>query len=239
MPWLWANTEYSIREIQHTPSTAYTKYTIHQVLQKLSITSFQDQLSRTPSLSVISHLSSFGGSWCTQLSTFPWLSGNKWIESQLPSPLPPNPPPPDRLPPSTLLISIYHGTQVHLQTHRLTAFQFPLMWHPRAFSNLLDHGSEVHTIMGSWSISKSAWSWPPSASLSSLNHSLPVHLSNCSVTASKCMSGFTQSQHPCSTPNLVDHGLQVHHLVHTTKASKWILEFIQLGFPGASMSTLM
>jgi len=44
----------SKHQVQHTPSTAYTKYSIHWVLHTLCTTSSQDRLSPAPSQSLIS-----------------------------------------------------------------------------------------------------------------------------------------------------------------------------------------
>jgi len=116
----------------HIPNTAYTEYCIHRVLHTLSTTYTEYYI--IPKFTVfhsqaVSHLSSLGGPCCTKLSIFPQLQVNQWIESQLPSGLPPNPLHPDRPlphwpPPSTPLISIDHGLQVHLQTCSITASKY-------------------------------------------------------------------------------------------------------------------
>ena len=94
-----AYTEYCIHRVLHTPSTAYTEYCIHRVLHHPKI----DYLALPASLS------SRGWRCCTQLSTFPQLKRNQWIESQLPSRLPPKLPPPDWLPPGTPPTLLDHG----------------------------------------------------------------------------------------------------------------------------------
>jgi len=89
IPWSWLNTENSIQQLQHHPKI--------------------DSLPLSASLTLPASFPSLGGCCCTQLSTFPQLQVNQWIESQLPSRLPPN-----RPLPSTLLISLDYSLQVHL-----------------------------------------------------------------------------------------------------------------------------
>jgi len=61
-----------------------------------------------------------------------------------------------------------------------------------------------------------ARSWPAtSTSPNSVNHSLPVHLQTRSITASKCISEFTQSCSRIASPNSLDHGLGVYFWVHS------------------------
>jgi len=156
-----------------TPSTAYPEHCIwHQALHHPKI----------DCLPLPASLSSLGGADCTQLSTFPRLPVNQWIESQLPSHLPPDLPPPDRSPPSTPPISIDHGLQVHLQTRSITA--------SKCISELHDHGLQMHLQTRSIAASKCISEF-----------SL--------ITASKCISEFTRSRPPSASPNSLDHGLQV------------------------------
>jgi hypothetical protein len=148
----------------------------------------------------------------TQLSSFPQLQINKWIESQLPLCLPPNRPPPSAPP-----ISHDHGLQVHLQTRSVTASEciseFPPSRPPSGSPNSLDYGLLAHlrtrSITASKCISILAWSRPPSGSPNSLDHGLPVHLHPQSITASKCISQFTRSRPPSASPNWFDHPLEV------------------------------
>jgi len=182
MQWSWVNAGCSIHRVLHTPSTA----------------SSQDRLSPAAS-----QLSSLGGPYCTQLSTFPRLRVNQWIESQLPSHLPPDLPPPNRLPPSTPPISIDHGLQVYLQTRRITAFKFARSRTPSAYL-------QTRSIAASQCISKLARSRPKSASPNSLYHGLQVHLWAHSISASKCISKLARSRPQSASLNSLDHGLQVH-----------------------------
>jgi len=99
--------------------------------------------------------------------------------------------------------SLDHGLQVHLSTSSITASQciskLARSWPPSVSPDSLDYGLQVHMIMPFKCISKLARSWPPSASLSSLNLSLQVHLHTRSITASKCISEFTQSPSPSAS----------------------------------------
>jgi len=163
-------TEYSIHRVQHTPSTAYTEYSIHRVQHTLS-TAYtacciipRSTVSRSQP---VSHLSA--DYVCTQFSTFPQLQVNQWIESQLPSHLPPELLPPDWPPPSTPPISLDHSLRVHLQTRSITA------------SNCIFKLTRLQ---------------PPSASPVSVNDGLQVHLQI--RTASMCMSALARLGPPNS-----------------------------------------
>jgi len=151
MPSSWVNTEYSIHQVQHHP-----------------------KIDRLP---LPASFSSLGGC-CTQLSTFPQLQVNQWIESQLPSCLPQN-----RSPPCTPPISLDRSLQVHLQTRLIPAskciFWVQAISASRRISRLArwlpasshDHGLEVH-------ISKLTPSRPPSESPKSLDYGLHKCISN-------------------------------------------------------------
>jgi len=63
--------------------------------------------------------------------------------------------------------------------------------------------------------SKLGPSRPQSAYVSSIDHGLQVHLWTRSITASQCISEFTQSWSPIASPNPLDHGLGVNLWVHS------------------------
>jgi hypothetical protein len=134
-----AYTEDSIHRVQHTPSTAYPVYCIQHV-------------QHHPKINCLLHaasLSSCGRPCWTQLSTFPQLRVDQWMESQLPSCLPPQLLVPDTFPPSTAPMTLDHGLKVYLQTRSITA--------SKCISNLAQ--------------------WPPpSASRNSYHYTLQVHL---------------------------------------------------------------
>jgi len=117
MPLSWLHTEYSILQVLHHPTI--------------------DSLLLQPSLPPL------GGCCCTQLSTFWQLQVNKWIESRLPSRLPPNRPlactPP---------IPLDHSLQVHPQTRSIPASLcisgFTQSRSPSASLSSLDPGLQLH-----------------------------------------------------------------------------------------------
>jgi len=87
-------------------------------------------------------------SCCTQLTTFPLLQVNKWIESELPSRLSLDLPDPQRPPRVSPPILIDHGIQVHLQTRLITASdcisQFTRSQHSSASPNSLNHSLQLN-----------------------------------------------------------------------------------------------
>jgi len=221
--------------VQHTPSTAYTEYSIHRVQQTMSTayTAYCVIPRSTVSCSQpVSHL--LADHVCTQFSTFPQLWVNQWIESQLPLRLPPELPSPDWPPPdwppldwpppSTPPISLDHGLQVHLRTRSIAASKsiskLARLLPPSASLNLLDYGLQVHHPIRSITVSKwisnLAWIWPPC----SHHHCLQVHLQICSIRASKCISKLVRLRPPGSH----DQGLQVHPQTRSLTASKYILK---------------
>jgi len=207
MQWTWVNAGCSIHRVLHTPSTG----------------SSQDQLSPATS-----QLSSLGGPYCTQLSTFPRLRVNQWIESQLPSHLPSDLPPPNRLPASTPPISIDHGLQVYLQTRRITAFKFASSRTPSAYL-------QTRSIAASKCISKLARSRPKSASPNSLDHALKVHLSTRSITASKYIAndrrrvygdtGVTEVDWATGSTYSGDPGVDRHHIIFISSGTTQLRGF--------------
>jgi hypothetical protein len=106
-----AYTEYSIHQVKHTPSTAYTEKCIHRVLRHPIINC----------LLLPAGFSSRRRPCCTQLSTFPQLQVNKWIESQLPARLPPDLPAPNWLSQSTPPFLQDYVHKVHLKARSITA----------------------------------------------------------------------------------------------------------------------
>ena len=206
MPWSWLNNEYSIHQVQHHPK-----------INSLQLPASFPLPARFPSL----------GGWCfTQLSTFPQLQVNQWIECQLPLHHPPN-----WLLRSTPPILVDHSLQVHLQTCSITASQciseFTQSWSPIASPTSLNHDLQVHlhtrSIVGSQWISKLALSRPPSASLSSLDFGLQVHLQTRLIMASECISEFTQSCPPSASLSSLNLGLQVHLSTRPITPSKYIV----------------
>jgi len=172
----------SEHQVQHTPSTAYTKYSIHRALHHPNIHCF----------SLPASLSSFGRPCCTQFSTFLQLRINQWLESQLPLCLPSELLPPDWPPPSTPPIWLNHGLQAHLQTLSITASKCITELAPSqpvsASPNSVDHDLQVHlqTHLNTASkcCSKLAPLQPPGVS----RHLHDYRLQVCPITTSKCIT---------------------------------------------------
>jgi len=192
MPWSWLNTEYTIHQVQHHPKI--------------------DSLPLTASFLLPPSFPSLSGCCCTQLSTIPQLQVNQWIESQLPSRLPP-----DRPLRSAPPISLDYSLQVHLQTRLIMVSQciseFTRSRSPIASPTSLDHGLPVHLWVHSISVSNPisnvAESRTPSASPNSLHHSLQVHLSVSSISATECISQHTRSRPPSTSLMIGDGFTQI------------------------------
>jgi hypothetical protein len=176
----------SYHHVQHTPRTA----------------SCHDWLSPAPSQSLCR-------SCCTKFSTFPQLQVNQWIETQLPSRLPPELQPADCQPQSTLPISLDAGLQVHLPTYSITASKCISELTHLQPPSVHDHGLQVHiqtlSITTSKCISELARLWPASLH----NHGLQMHLQTHLIMASKCISRLARSWPPSASPSFLDHSLQV------------------------------
>ena len=201
MPWSWLNTEYSIHHVQHHPKI--------------------DSLQLPANFPLPASSPSLGGCCCTQLSTFPQLQVNQWIESQLPLWLPPN-----QLLPNTPPISLDHSLQVHYQTRSIAASQCIselMITALKCISKLAplqppgsrDHGLQLHlqtrAITASKCISTPARTWLHSASPNSLHHGLQMHRQTRSIMGSTSICKLTRSQPPNASLNLLNHDLQVHH----------------------------
>jgi hypothetical protein len=65
-----------------------------------------------------------------------------------------------------------------------------------------------------------------------------LHLQTPSITASKCISEFTQSQSRIASPNSLDHGLEVHLQTHSITDSQCISKLAQSRPPSESLSSL-
>jgi len=142
-------------------------------------------------------LSALSRPWCSQFSTFPQSWVNHWIDSQLPSDIPPNVLPPDWPPPDFLRPD-------SLPADWPPSDQSPPD-HPRPSTPpiLIDHGLQVYlwtcSTSASKCISEFTWSRPPSASPISLVCGLQVHLWGNSISVPKCISKHTRSWPPCTS----------------------------------------
>ena len=192
----------SWHRVQHTPSTAYTEYSIDRVQHTPNTAYTQDCLSSlhfhdfelTPECSFSFRHASLQDPLPSASS--PWeLKGkvtlshshgceltNWWKESQHPAWRPSTASQYSsklaRLRPPN---SLDHGIQVYLQTCSITASKcfYTLAWSqpPSASPNSLDHSLQVYLYTRPITASKFPWSWPPSASPNSLDHGLGVYLS--------------------------------------------------------------
>jgi len=214
-----AYTKYSIHRVQHTPSTTYTEYCIHHILYHPKI----------DCLTLPATLSSFSRPCCTQFSTFPQSRVNQWMESPLPSCIPPELPSAYCPPPSTPPISHDHGLQVHLPTGSITTC--------KCISNLLDHSlrwdPNVHSIPASQCMSRLTQSWPPNASLSSLNLGLQLNLRTRLMMASKCFTKFAQLCPRSASLSSLELGLLMRVQTRSITASQCISDFTKSRPPTA------
>jgi len=121
---------------------------------------------------------------------------------------------------------------------RSTVFLFPstLTWSwPRGgCSHSLDHSLQEYLWTRTITASKCAPLLPPSLSPNWLGHSLQVR----TIMASKCIYTLAWSRPPCSCPNLLEHGLWVHHQTPLSWASKCISKLARLWPRSASLCLL-
>jgi hypothetical protein len=155
------------------------------------------------------------------------------MESQLPWWLPPNPTAsrsttsmyssnldrswPPNASPNLLELSIHVHLWVHPDTICQSICKLAQLW-PGSAS--LSYSISVCKL-----ISKLAWSQPPSASLSY------------SISASQCISKLARSQPSNVSPNLLDHGLQVHPQPCSITATKCISKVARSLLPSPSLSS--
>jgi hypothetical protein len=129
-----------------------------------------------------------------EFSTFPQIGVTQWIETQLPSRLPPEIP------------HQLDCLQLSLQFCSIMAFKGISSISVLRPPNSQNQGQQVHTIMACQSISKLGRSQSWSAFLSSLDHCLQVYLQICSIPASE----FAWSLPVSKSPNLLIQSLRRH-----------------------------
>jgi len=215
IPWSWVNPKYSIHQVQHHP--------------------------QINSLPLPASFSSLGRWYCTKLSTFPQLQVNQWIESPLPSRIPPN-----RPPPSTSSFTLNYRPRVHLYVHLGLASKYisklaRSRMASTCFSSLnLSHMLLLQTrsITSSMCISESAQFRPRSTSPNLLDHCLQVDLRVYSVSVSNCMSKLAISCPPSVSLSSLNLGLQFHLHNWSITASKCISKLAQSRPPSKSQSSL-
>jgi len=202
MPWSSVNTESSISRVQHPPSTAYSKYSIHLRLYVIPSFSRFHKSFKGKVTSSHSHGFELTNRWVESqhLVRLP-LTASRSTTSKYFSNLPRSSPAA-----SASLNSLDHSAEC--------ISKFTQFWPPSACPNSLDYGLAVHLWVHSISVSRCisefTQSRPPSASLSSLNLGLQVHLWVHSISASKCISQLARSQpRSVSLSSLYQH-LQAH-----------------------------
>jgi len=203
---------YSIHQVQHTPSKAYTEYCIHWVKHTLSTayTAYciipRSTVFPLPASLLISRQTMVYS--ILYIPTITSLPMNRVSAPVVP---------PSRTTASRLTASNYSSNVAR-------------SWPPIASSNSLDHSLEMYLqirkITASKCISKLAPSQPPSVCTNSLDYSLQVR----TITASKCVSKLARSQPPSVSTNSLDYGFQV----RTITASKWIFKLARSQPPGVS-----
>ena len=213
-----AYTEYSIHWVQHTLSTAYTAYCI---IPTSTVFHSQPVSHLTADHVVLNSLHSHNHMLTNALSPSSHLASHRNYHLQIDR-LQVLLPPPDWPPPSTPTISLDHCLQVYLQTRSITASQcisqLGRSQPPGVSPNSHDYGLHDRTIPASKCISKLAWSHPPSESPNSHQYSFEL----CTITASKCIYKLTRSRPQSASPNSLYHSLQVHLQPRAIAASKCI-----------------
>jgi len=228
MPWWRVNTKYSIHQVQHTLSTAYTEYSIHWVLHPPRDASSQDRLSLAPSQSRISRQTML-------YSTLYIPTITCWPINTVSAPV---------APPSQ--------TTASRSTAPKSSCNLGLSWPQSASPNSLNHSFQVNLYPRPITASMFAQWWPASASTNSHDHGLQVHLQTRTITASKCISKlaqhsirvylkprtntlpkFAQSHHSSASPHSLDRGLQVHLQTRSITASESISNLARIRPPSS------
>jgi len=251
----------SWHRVQHTPSIAYTKYSIHQVQPPPSTASTQDCLSSFHSHDYELTSDCTFSFRCASLHDRPPSASSPWefngtvplsqshgcevynwgIESQHPVSCPltasKNLSEFTRSRPSSESPnSLDHGLQVHLQARLIMASKCIARLARLQPACLHNQSLQVHRQTRSITASRFARSWPWSA-----------YLHPCSITASKFawswppqvhISNLAQSQPRCVSPYSLDYALQVHLQTHSIMFLECISKFAQSRPPTVSPNTL-
>jgi len=230
-----------MHQVQHTPSTAYTEYSIQAVqhAQDCLSSPHSHDYELTPESSVSFRRASlhdrlpsasspwdrkgdvtFSHSHCCELT-------NWWIESQHRAHIPSTTSKYSSnlarsQPPSASAHSLDHGLQLDLSIRLLPA--------SRCISKLARSRPR--------SISKYAWLPPSYASPHSLDHGLQVYLWIRSITACKPISKLAQLWTPSASSNSLDYGIQVYLEIRLITASKYILKLARSQPQSVSLSSL-
>jgi len=236
-----AYTEYSIHRVQHTPSTAYTEYSIHQVQHTPSTAYTEYSIHRVqhtpeivcrPSILMIS-------SWPLNVASACGVPPYRSTATSQFSIRPSKVKSPHHIPtfPSSLTDEWSPSTwRASLQPPPdQPAPSTPPISHDHS---LLHVHLETCSITTLECISEFSWSRSPIASPNSLDHSLKVHLWVHSTSAPKCFSKLARSRPQSACPNSLDHSLQLHVQTRLITASKCISNLAQSWPPSASPHSL-
>ena len=220
MPWWRVNTKYSIHQVQHTLSTAYTEYGIHQVQHTLSTASTTWCIIPRSTVSGSQPVSHLAADHVVLNSSHShnYVLTNKYSLSSRRTSLPNYRLQIDR--PQALLQS--RSIMASKCISKLAQSQLPSESLPSP-----DYGLHVRTMMACKCIYKLARSRPPSASPNSPDHGLQVHLQTSStqhpglsqtsheyaphvrtITPFKCISTLAGSRPPSASPDSLDHSLR-------------------------------
>ena len=235
MQWSWLNNEYSRHQVQHTPSTAYTKYSIHRVLHHPMIDCLLLPASPISRQTVL-----YSTLYIPTITSFPMNRVTACRRTSL----------------LIYRLQINH-LQILLQSRLIMASKCiaNVTWSlpTSASPNSLDQDLQVHLWV--------TQSRPPSASPTWLNHGLPVHLLTRSITTcmciselhnlglqvhfqtrlitgSKCISQFNLISASKCISELLDLGLQMHLQTHSITAAKFISWVTRFRPPNASPNRL-
>ena len=232
----------SWHRVQHTPSTAYTEYSIHWVQHQRNIVCL-----------LFIHIST---SWSLNVASAPGVPPYTIDHDQTNCTWGLK---------CKFTLSQSHGCELptwwrecqNLPCHPATACKYSSRLTQLRSSSSHDHGLLVHLQTRSSAASKLARSWPPSISPNSLEYGVQVHLQTRLITASKlldhhlqlqylqtrlitaskCISKLAQSRSPSVSPTSLDHGLGVCHWVHSMVSFRRTLNCSQA--PPAASSDIL
>jgi len=229
MKWLWVNTKWSIRLVQHTPTSAYTEYSLHWVQHSLS-TAYTEcskhLVQHTPS----GAYTEYSIHWVQHtLSTAYTKYSIHWIQ-HTPSTASPH----NCLsslhsqyyeltpecscscwrasqhdqPPSSNTWWVVQGKVTLPQFHICESINWWIdSQHPsRHPSTTSKYSSNLAQSRFTKCITNHTWLQPPG----SHNPGLQVHLEARSIIASRCISWLTRWPPSCESPNLLDQDIRVH-----------------------------
>jgi len=250
MSWLWvdtkykhtpstAYTEYSIHRVQHTPSTAYTEYSIHRVqhtTQDCLTSLYSHDYELTPECrisfrraSLQDRLPSASSPW--ELNSKVTLSYSHVCDSTnwwIESQHP------ARRPSTGSKYSFNLARSRPPKWNSILARLRPPCSHDLGLQVYL----QTHSIMISECISKFYRSQPPSVSPNTLDYRHQVHLQTGRITDSKYISKLARSRSQSASLSSFDHGFQVYLQIRSITTSRCISKHAGSWLRSVSMSLL-